>query len=123
MMMMMMMMKMHTFLWRFALNLDSDNCATARESAGLIVQDHRNAAHCQQRSAPALSELTFIDYGEVPKSQQSKLQFLLFYDGTTSLTTAYVVPNKADQLTISHLQEYFEDISLIQNELLPIKPL
>ena len=57
-------------------------------------------------------DLTFIDHGEVAINQQSKLQFLLLYDGATSLTTAYVVQNKADQLTIQHLQEYFETYQL-----------
>ena len=52
-------------------------------------------------------ELTFIDHGEVPINQQSKLQFLLLYGGATSLTTAYVVQNRSDQGTVSHLQEYF----------------
>ena len=57
-------------------------------------------------------DLTFIDHGEVAINQQSKLQFLLLYDGATSLTTAYVVQNRADQLTIQHLQEYFETYQL-----------
>ena len=38
-------------------------------------------------------ELTFIDHGEVSINPQSKLQFLLLYDGATSLTTAFVVQN------------------------------
>ena len=54
------------------------------------------------------AELSFIDHGEVPINPTSKLQFLLIYDGATSLTTAYVVQNRTDSLTISHLQEYFE---------------
>ena len=53
-------------------------------------------------------ELTFIDHGEVPINSQSKLKFLLMYDGATSLTTAFVVQNRSDLVTISHLQEYFE---------------
>ena len=57
-------------------------------------------------------ELTFIDHGEVPINPQSKLQFLLMYDGATSLTTAFVVQNRSDTVTISHLQEYFETYQL-----------
>ena len=53
-------------------------------------------------------ELTFIDHGEVSINPQSKLQFLLLYDGATSLTTAFVVQNRSDPVTISHLQEYFD---------------
>ena len=53
------------------------------------------------------AELTFIDHGEVPINPESKLQFLLLYDGATSLTTAFVVQNRSDSVTISHLQEYF----------------
>ena len=50
--------------------------------------------------------LTFIDHGEVPINPESKLQFLLLYDGATSLTTAFVVQNyRSDSVTISHLQE------------------
>ena len=36
----------------------------------------------------AFGELTFIDHGEVPINPQSKLQFLLLYEGATSLATA-----------------------------------
>ena len=36
----------------------------------------------------------------------------MIYDGATSLTTAYVVQNRTDSLTISHLQEYFETYQL-----------
>ena len=57
-------------------------------------------------------ELTFIDHGEVSINPQSKLQFLLLYDGATSLTTAFVVQNRSDPVTISHLQEYFETYQL-----------
>ena len=57
-------------------------------------------------------ELMFIDHGEVPINPGSKLQFLMIYDGATSLTTAYVVQNRTDALTISHLQEYFETYQL-----------
>ena len=57
-------------------------------------------------------ELTFIDHGEVSINPQSKLQFLLMYDGATSLTTAFVVQNRSDTVTISHLQEYFETYQL-----------
>ena len=53
-------------------------------------------------------ELTFIGHGEVSINPQSKLQFLLLYNGATSLTTAYVVQNRSDLVTISHLQEYIE---------------
>ena len=53
-------------------------------------------------------ELTFIDHREAPINPQSRLQFLLIYDGETSLTTAYVVQNRSDTLTIPHLQENFE---------------
>ena len=42
-------------------------------------------------------ELTFIDHGEVSINPQSKLQFLLLYDGATFLTTtAYVVQNRSE---------------------------
>ena len=34
------------------------------------------------------------------------------YDGATSLTTAFVVQNRSDMVTISHLQEYFETYQL-----------
>ena len=34
------------------------------------------------------------------------------YDGATSLTTAFVVQNRSDTVTISHLQEYFETYQL-----------
>ena len=34
------------------------------------------------------------------------------YDGATSLTTAFVVQNRSDPVTISHLQEYFETYQL-----------
>ena len=57
-------------------------------------------------------ELSFIDHGEVTINPKSKLQFLLIYDGPTSLTTTYVVQNPTDTLTISHLQEYFETYQL-----------
>ena len=57
-------------------------------------------------------ELTFIDHGEVSINPQSKLQFLLLYDGATSLTIAFVVQNRSDPVTISHLQEYFETYQL-----------
>ena len=57
-------------------------------------------------------ELTFIDHGEVSINPQSKLQFLLLYDGATSLTTAYAVQNRSGLVTISHLQEYFETYQL-----------
>ena len=57
-------------------------------------------------------ELSFIDHGEVPINPASKLQFLLIFDGATFLTTAYVVQNRTDSLTISHLQEYFETYQL-----------
>ena len=57
-------------------------------------------------------ELSFIDHGEVPINPSSKLQFLLVYDGATSLTTAYAVQNRTNSLTISHLQEYFETYQL-----------
>ena len=66
-------------------------------------------------------ELTFIDHGEVSTNPQSKLQCLL-YDGATSLTTAYVVQNRSDLVTISRLQEYFETHQLNpKNTLLLIK--
>ena len=45
-------------------------------------------------------ELTVNDHGEVSINPQSKLQFLLFYDGATSLTTAYVVQNRSGLVTI-----------------------
>ena len=51
-------------------------------------------------------ELPFLDHGEVSINPRSKLQFLLLYDGATSLTTAYVVQNRSDTMTISHPQEY-----------------
>ena len=57
-------------------------------------------------------ELTFIDHGEVSINPQSKLQFLLLYDGATSVTTAYVVQNRSDTVKISHPQEYFETYQL-----------
>jgi len=57
-------------------------------------------------------ELTFIDHGEVSINLQSKLQLLLLYDAATSLTTAYVVQNRSDTVTISHLQEHFETYQL-----------
>ena len=44
-------------------------------------------------------ELSFIDHGEVPINPKSKLQFLLIYNGATSLTTAYFVQNRTDTLT------------------------
>ena len=53
-----------------------------------------------------------IDHGEVPVNPQSKLQFLLMYDGATSLITAFVVQNRSDTVTISHLEEYFETYQL-----------
>ena len=66
-------------------------------------------------------KLTFIDHGEVSTNPQSKLQCLL-YDGATSLTTAYVVQNRSDLVTISRLQEYFETHQLNpKNTLLLIK--
>ena len=34
------------------------------------------------------------------------------YDGATSLTTAFVVQNRSDRVTISYLQEYFETYQL-----------
>ena len=57
-------------------------------------------------------ELTFIDHGEVSINPQSKLQLLLLYDGASSLATAYVVQNRSDLVTISHLQEHFETYQL-----------
>ena len=57
-------------------------------------------------------EFTFIDHGKVSVNPQSKLQFLLLYDGATSLTIAYVVQNRSDTVTISYLQEYFETYQL-----------
>eukprot|EP00435_Cladocopium_sp_Y103_P069455 s1543_g33.t1 len=57
-------------------------------------------------------ELTFIDHGEVPINAHSKLQFLLLFDGATSLTTAYVVQNRSDATTILLLLEYFEAYQL-----------
>ena len=57
-------------------------------------------------------ELSFIDHGEVPINRTTKLQFLLIYDGATSLTTAYGVQNRTDPLRIPHLQEYFETYQL-----------
>ena len=59
-------------------------------------------------------ELTFIDHGKVSINPQSKLQFLLLYDGATSLTIAYVVQNRSGTVTISYLQEYFETCQLHQ---------
>ena len=53
-------------------------------------------------------ELTFIDHGEVPLSTTRKLQFLMIYDGATSLTNAYVVQTTSDSETIKFLVEYFE---------------
>ena len=48
-------------------------------------------------------ELTFIDHGEVPINPQSKLQFLLLYDGAkTSLATACVVQNRSHPVTIPY---------------------
>jgi hypothetical protein len=47
--------------------------------------------------------LTFIDHGEVPINPQSKLQFLLLYDGAkTSLATACVVQNRSHPVTIPY---------------------
>eukprot|EP00435_Cladocopium_sp_Y103_P032963 s108_g8.t1 len=57
-------------------------------------------------------ELTFIDHGEAPINAHSKLQFLLLFDGATSLTTAYVVQNRSDATSISLLLEYFETYQL-----------
>ena len=57
-------------------------------------------------------ELTFIGHGDVSINPQSKLHFLLLYDGATSLTTAYVIQNRSDTVTISHLQEYFDTYQL-----------
>eukprot|EP00435_Cladocopium_sp_Y103_P040166 s2649_g10.t2 len=63
-------------------------------------------------SSEVFGELTFIDHGEVPINASSKLQFLLLFDGATSLTTAYVVQNRSDATTISLLLEYFETYQL-----------
>ena len=57
-------------------------------------------------------ELTFIDHGEVPLSANRKLQFLLIFDGATSLTTSYVVQSTSDAETIKFLVEYFETYQL-----------
>ena len=57
-------------------------------------------------------EFTFIDHGEVPLSANRKLQFLLIFDGATSLTTSYVVQTTSDAETIKFLVEYFETYQL-----------
>eukprot|EP00435_Cladocopium_sp_Y103_P036710 s1063_g9.t1 len=59
-------------------------------------------------------ELTLMNHGEVPINAHSKLQFLLLFDGATSLTTAYVVQDRSDETTISLLLEYFETYQLNQ---------
>ena len=75
-------------------------------------RSHHLALRFQESGVKFFRELSFIDHGEVPIKRTSKLQFLLIYDGATSLTTAYVVQNRTDSLTISHLQEYFETYQL-----------
>ena len=81
-----------------------DTCSTARIAP--------SRAKVSGIRSEVFGELTFIDHGEVPINPQSKLQFLLMYDGATSLTTAFVVQNRSDTVTISHLQEYFETYQL-----------
>ena len=67
---------------------------------------HPQELRFQKFEVSFFGELTFIDHGEVSINPQSKLQFLLLYDGATSLTTAFVVQNyRSDSVTISHLQE------------------
>ena len=48
---------------------------------------HRRELRFSGIRSEVFGELTFIDHGEVPINPQSKLQFLLLYDGATSLTT------------------------------------
>ena len=81
-----------------------DTCSTARITP--------SRAKVSGIRSEVFGELTFIDHGEVPINPQSKLQFLLMYDGATSLSTAFVVQNRSDTVTISHLQEYFETYQL-----------
>ena len=66
----------------------------------------------QEFEVKFLVNLPSFDHGEVTINQQSKLQFLLFYDGAAAMTTAFAVQNTSDQLMISHLQEYFETYQL-----------
>ena len=73
---------------------------------------HPQELRFQEFEVSFFGELTFIDHGEVSINPQSKLQFLLLYDGATSLTTAFVVQNRSDPVTISHLQEHFETYQL-----------
>ena len=77
----------------------------------------RQKLHPHVQEFQEFEELSFIDHGEVSINPGSKLQFLMIYDGATSLTTAYVVQNRTDALTIyaltiTHLQEYFETYQL-----------
>ena len=60
----------------------------------------------------AFGEFTFIDHGEVPLSVNRKLQFLLIFDGATSLTTSYIIQTSSDTETIKFLVEYFETYQL-----------
>ena len=55
-------------------------------------------------------ELNFIGHGEVSINPQSKLQFLLLYDGTTFLTSAYVVQNRSEGQREN--QESWQDVRL-----------
>ena len=50
-----------------------DTCSTARIAP--------SRAKVSGIRSEVFGELTFIDHGEVPINQQSKLQFLLMYDG------------------------------------------
>lgn len=57
-------------------------------------------------------ELTFVDHGEIKIDERSKLQFLMLFDGATSLTTAYVVTTRSDVETMSLILDYFETYQL-----------
>jgi hypothetical protein len=73
----------------------------------LRLRLHLREPRYQEFEVRSLVNLLFIDHGEVSINPQTKLQFPLPCDGATSLTTAYVVQNRSDNVTISYLQEYF----------------
>ena len=62
-------------------------CETCQKSK---IAPSRSRISGMRRRSETFGELTFVDHGELAINEKSKLLFLIIYDGTASMTTAYI---------------------------------
>ena len=75
-------------------------------------QEHKRApsrAKISGLRSDTFGDLTFVDHGELPiPGKNSRLVFLILYDGATNLLTSEVVQDKEEHTTMSVMNDYFE---------------